>query len=118
MPRQALTVDDLLRVTQDCRIGVIFFYSPTCPYCRMLEPLFREAARVLGDRMAFVVVDITRSPDLAMMFNVMGTPTLVAFRAGREVDRIVGLPSPEGFEDFIYSLLLMERCPLPAPDVE
>lgn len=113
-PREALSIDDLIRASEECLVGVIFFYSPTCPYCRMLDPMFREAARILGDRMAFIKVDVTRAPSLAAMFNVMATPTLVAFRRGREVDRIIGLPTPERFEDLLLSLLDAEKCPIPA----
>ncbi len=112
-PREASTVDDLIKATEDCLVGVVFFYSPTCPYCRMLEPMFEEAARILGDRMAFLKVNVAYAPQLAAMFHVMATPTLVAFRRGKEVDRMVGLPSPERFEALLLSLLESERCPIP-----
>lgn len=113
-PREVLKVDDLIRAATECVAGVILFYSPTCPYCMMFEPVYNEAARILGDRLAFLKVNVFRLPELAAMFNVMGTPTVVAFRRGREVGRIVGLPPIERFEDMLYSLLEAEGCPIPA----
>lgn len=101
------------RLVRGCRVALGFFYTPTCPYCRMMEPIIRAAARLLGDRMTFFKVNAARHFDIAGAFYIMGTPTTIAFKRGREVDRLVGLVPVEVFEEFLTKLLESEGCPLP-----
>lgn len=79
----------------------------------MMEPLVRAAAELLGDRMMFFKVNAARLYEVAGAFYIMGTPTIIAFRRSREVDRLVGLVPVEVFEEFLTRLLESEGCPIP-----
>ncbi|MCE4620635.1 MAG: thioredoxin family protein [Desulfurococcales archaeon] len=98
---------------KSCRLAIAFFYTPTCPYCKMMEPLVEAAAELLGDRVVFVKVNAAYLYEVAGMYYIMGTPTTIAFRNGEEVDRIVGLVPVEVFEEFLTRLLEEGNCPLP-----
>ncbi len=115
-PLQATTLEELDKILKSCKLALIFFTSPTCPYCRMFEPVFEEAASLLGDRMAFIRIDTYYSPELAYIFGIMGTPTIIAVRRGKEIDRIVGLPPIEYIEELLEKMLESENCPLPEPE--
>nr|MEB3851382.1 thioredoxin family protein [Desulfurococcales archaeon] len=101
---EARSLEELTRAVRSCRVAVVFFDSPTCPYCRIFRPQFYEAAQAYGDSAAFVRILVTDAPDAAAAFGVMGVPTVILFRRGEEVDRIVGLPAPGVFEAIVEEL--------------
>ncbi|MCE4600842.1 MAG: thioredoxin family protein [Desulfurococcales archaeon] len=119
-PRKELveinTIEEFKKAISTCRLAIGFFYTPTCPYCRMMEPLMEEAAAILGDRVYFFKVNAARLFELAGALYIMGTPTTIAFHNGREVDRLVGLVPPEVLEEFLANLLEKGQCPIPVAE--
>ena len=73
---------------------VVMFSSPTCPYCREMEPYFEEYAAEFKDKIVFAEVDISRSIAVASRYGVMGTPTFKFFCKGRPVHEMVGAMYP------------------------
>jgi len=100
----------LKRYMRDCRALMVMFYSPTCPYCRALAPLYEEAARVYGGRLLFTKVNVYESPEAAASFGVMGVPTVIGIASGRPVLRLVGLVDPETLERAILELMRAGGC--------
>ncbi len=113
--REPLEVSDyrlLERILSECRAAAVTFYSPTCPYCRAFAPIYAEAARVYGDRMPFVRVNVYESPEAAWAFQVMGVPATVVFARGRPVARLYGLVGPEELEEAVLRALREASCPI------
>ncbi len=69
---------------------VVDFWAEWCGPCKMMAPLFEEAARRLEPRVRFAKVDTDRNQELAARFGIRGIPTLILFEGGREVDRATG----------------------------
>lgn len=69
---------------------VIDFWSERCPPCRLIAPLIEELAKELSGKVVFGKLDVDRNPSTATRFGVMAIPTLLVFRNGEVVDRIVG----------------------------
>ncbi|MCB1127442.1 MAG: thioredoxin, partial [Verrucomicrobiae bacterium] len=61
----------------------------------MLAPVFDQLADEYQGRMRFVTVDIDQSPGLASTYRISGVPSLLLFRDGEVVDRIVGFLPPQ-----------------------
>ena len=70
--------------------SVVEFMSYSCAYCGNLEPLIQEAARRLAGREKIFRVNIAAEPGLAERYGIEGTPTLVLFQDGEELDRLEG----------------------------
>jgi thioredoxin 2 len=70
---------------------VVDFWAAWCGPCKMMAPIFAEAARELEPRMRFAKLDTEAEPTLAGRFNIRSIPTLIVFRQGREVARQPGL---------------------------
>jgi thioredoxin 1 len=68
---------------------VVDFWAEWCGPCRMMGPVFDELSNEM-DGVKFAKVNITESQDLAQKFGVMSIPTLVLFKDGKEVDRMMG----------------------------
>ncbi len=73
---------------------VVEFMSSTCAHCAAMAPILQQVADSLRGREKVFRVDIDAEPQLARNFGVDGTPTMILFRAGQEIDRVVG-PTPE-----------------------
>jgi thioredoxin 1 len=59
-------------------VRLLWFHSPGCGPCKVMEPTVRELAK---DR-PVTIVDVTVDPEAASRFGVMGTPTTVVVRDG------------------------------------
>jgi len=73
---------------------VVMFSSPTCPYCKQMDPHFEEYASEYKDKIIFAKVDIASNPTIASRYGVMGTPTFKFFCNGRPVYELVGAIYP------------------------
>jgi thioredoxin 1 len=83
---------------------MVDFYATWCGPCRMLAPRVDELAGRLGGRIKFVKVNVDEAPALAQRFQIEGIPTLLFFKNGRLVDRLVGLPSTDALQTRLESL--------------
>ena len=80
--------DSLLAATP---VVLAEFGADWCPPCHALEPALRRLAAEYAGRARVVSVDTERYPALAGRYGVLGLPTVVVFREGREVSRLLGL---------------------------
>jgi thioredoxin 2 len=66
-------------------------WAPWCGPCRMVAPIVDELAAEMAGRVRVGKMNVDENPIIAERFNVRSIPTLLVFKQGREVDRIVGL---------------------------
>ena len=71
---------------------LVEFWSVTCGYCRMVEPVVRDLAAWRAGRIKVLLVDIQAELPLAQRYGVMATPTFILFRKGQQIARIDGAP--------------------------
>ena len=69
---------------------LVEFWSPTCVVCRTMEPRLQHLVADLGDRAEFFRVDVTEEEDLVWAYEVMSTPTFIAFRDTEPVGALYG----------------------------
>lgn len=69
---------------------VIDFFATWCEPCNMLSPIFQDLEEDMEEYAAFYKVDIDESKDFAQRFEVTTVPTVIIFRDGQELDRLVG----------------------------
>ncbi len=70
---------------------VVDFWAGWCGPCRMMAPIFEEAATELEGKVTFVKVDVDQNPDLAAQYRVQAIPTLVMLSGGEEKARFMGV---------------------------
>ena len=84
-------------------LTVVDFYATWCPPCKMLAPIMEELAeQAKGYEVA--KIDIDQAIDIANDFGVMSIPTLIFFKNGNEIQRLVGFRNKDELLDEINNL--------------
>jgi thioredoxin 1 len=81
------------RVRQSAKPVVVDFFGKQCQPCKKLLPILEEVATELGDKVTFVKVDVEDAEDVASELGVFSVPTVLVFKDGHPVDKVVGLVS-------------------------
>jgi thioredoxin 1 len=72
---------------------LVDFWATWCGPCKMIAPVLEEIAGEKDGKLKIAKLDVDQNPDSAQKFGVMSIPTLLLFKDGREVSRIVGYRS-------------------------
>ena len=92
-----ITDENIKDVLLKNKITLITFSAPWCGPCRMLAPIIDELHND-NDGITIGKVNIDENSETTSNYNVMGVPTLIFFKYGKEVDKIVGVTSKSAIQ--------------------
>ena len=96
MTATTTTIPSVTDATFDAEVGrapglvAVEFGAAWCPPCRLMAPVVEDAARTFAPRLRVVQMDADTNVATVARYGVRGLPTLLVFRDGAVVDRIVG----------------------------
>ncbi|MBN1979266.1 MAG: thioredoxin [Anaerolineae bacterium] len=86
-----VTDADFERVVLGASVPVLVdFWAAWCAPCRMVAPTVEQLAQSFAGRALVVKLDVDANPATAQRYGVRSIPTLIYFRDGQEVDRVLG----------------------------
>ncbi len=84
-------------------VTLVDFHANWCGPCRMLAPVLEQVAKSIEGKAAIGKVDIDSAQEVANRFQITSVPTMVLFKNGKEVNRLVGLRDAQAIEAFILT---------------
>jgi len=69
---------------------VVDCWAPWCGPCRMVGPVIDELAKELQGKVVFGKLNVDENPETSMKHKIMSIPTLLVFKNGNLVERLVG----------------------------
>jgi thioredoxin 1 len=72
---------------------LVDFWAEWCGPCRMLTPILEEVAPGYQGKAVIVKLNVDENSESAAKYGVMSIPTMIFFKNGAEVDRVIGAVS-------------------------
>ncbi|NGX51683.1 MAG: Thioredoxin [Chlamydiae bacterium] len=84
-------------------VTLVDYFAEWCGPCKTLTPVLKEVAAELQGKVKFAKLDIDKNHLTAKAHHVTSVPTLILFKDGKEVNRLVGLRDAAGVKEFALS---------------
>lgn len=84
---------------------VVDFWATWCGPCRMIAPVIEELAKEYDGRIVVGKCDVEENDDIAMEFGIRNIPTILFFKNGQVVDKMVGAASKAKIQEKFEALL-------------
>lgn len=84
---------------------LVDFWAEWCGPCKMIAPVLDEIADEQAGKLSIGKVNVDENPDLARRFEVMSIPTLIVFKDGEPVKRLVGAKNKAGLLDDLSDII-------------
>ncbi len=84
---------------------MVDFWAPWCGPCRMVAPIVEDLARAYEGRAVVAKMNTDENGGTPSRYGIMGIPTLILFRDGEEVDRVVGFAPRKTLEERLQAAI-------------
>ena len=84
---------------------VVDFWATWCGPCRMVSPIISELAEVYDGKVVVGKCDVEDNEDLAAEFGIRNIPTILFFKGGEVVNKLVGAQPKAKIEEAIQQML-------------
>jgi thioredoxin 1 len=103
---QALTDSNYAEIVEQSSIPVLVdFWASWCGPCRLLSPVVDKLAVIYEGKMNVVKCNVDESSDIPVKFGIRNIPTLLFFKDGQVVDRLVGAVPQAEIEKKIQAII-------------
>ena len=84
-------------------VTLVDFYADWCGPCRMLAPVLDQVSQDVKGKASVAKVDIDQAQKVTEDLQITSVPTLILFKNGKEVKRIIGLRDADFIKGFVLA---------------
>ena len=84
---------------------LVDFWAAWCGPCLMIAPAIEELSKEYEGKAVIGKVDVDQNPEISMQFGIRSIPTLLFFKDGKVVDKVVGVQSKAALAQRLENLL-------------
>lgn len=92
-------------VLESGKPAMVDFWATWCGPCRMVAPTVEELAKEYGDQAVIAKVDVDNNQEIAAEFGIRNIPTLLFFKDGKVVDKVVGVAPKAQLEQKLKAIM-------------
>lgn len=100
-----LTRDNFNEIIKSDKPVLVDFWASWCGPCRMVSPVIDNIAEEYAGRVSVGKVNVDEEGALAAEYAIVSIPTVILFKNGKEVKKLVGVHSIDDYSDMIDEAL-------------
>lgn len=86
-------------------VVLVDFFAEWCAPCKMLTPILVELSRKMEGKVTIAKLDVDSAQNTAGTYRVTSVPTLILFKNGKEINRVVGLKDAETLQKMLTAAI-------------
>ncbi len=98
----------LKKAAEDKKPVIVDFFATWCGPCRLAAPIIDKLSDEYAEKAIIVKMDVDENNQTPGKFGVMSIPTVIAFKDGEVVDKIIGFPGEPGYRKLIDKVVAAE----------
>lgn len=80
---------------------LVDFWAPWCGPCKMIAPVLEELDQEMAGKVKIAKLNVDDNPDTTSRFGVMSIPTLIVFKDGQPVDKVIGFQPKDSLKSVL-----------------
>ena len=84
---------------------LVDFWAPWCMPCKIIAPAVEKISEEMKAEVKVMKSNVDEAPEVATEMSILNIPTLLLFKDGKEIARMIGVNSKEAIENKIRSLI-------------
>jgi thioredoxin 1 len=101
--REPLNLEDttFFQTINKFPIMLVDFWAPWCGPCRMMSPIIDQIGKDYLGKLVIGKINVDENPLIARQFSISSIPTLMLFKRGKEVNKIIGSVSKNKIDEMV-----------------
>lgn len=101
--REPLNLEDttFIQTINKFPIMLVDFWAPWCGPCRMMSPIIDQIGKDYLGKLVIGKINVDENPLIARQFSISSIPTLMLFKRGKEVNKIIGSVSKNKIDEMV-----------------
>lgn len=89
------------KVLSSDKLVLVDFFASWCGPCQMIAPILEQVSRESNGNYEIFKVDVDQNENLARTYGIMSIPTMVLFKNGQPVDKVIGFRQKNQIVDIL-----------------
>ena len=96
-----ITENEFEDVINENKLVLIDFYAQWCPPCKMLSPVLDDVMEEMNGKIEMVKINVDENEKISRQFQIISIPTMIIFKDGEPVSKVVGF---RNYEDVVSEI--------------